>query len=262
MSSCKIGKTYYHGTDSISSALGIFEQGIRPNMVEKHHDTTFKDRVYLTSDLESAMIYALGCDCFGVDIPESFKEGKRAYGFVFFVDWSSIEGRDVQPDEDSVGNVLSGLFGCTRGRQTSGCEHHLVEENVKKEDVKWLIYTAKERLSPLRMRKLIRYDEEFDLYRAGRQLLIRSSEYEIRRMIESGITKNIAVKGVVSPSACYMFDKDDSKHIKKDGSNFFSYARKVTIDDVRYIDKNYKIIEAEKKEKEKLLDIKKKFRIT
>jgi RNA:NAD 2'-phosphotransferase (TPT1/KptA family) len=109
------GWTFYHGTPSEASAREILRNGIQPRSVvmpDKARSRAYlapvPDRVYLTTDIHYAAVYALEGDVIGAGLTPAmgkFLKGKDPYGYIFEVKGSDLAG-DVVPDEDSIGEWL------------------------------------------------------------------------------------------------------------------------------------------------------------
>ena len=105
-------RLFYHGTPDEASAQAIISGGIQPREItmpdkakSKAQLAPARGRVYLTSELGYAAIYALGGSLFGHD-NTFFLQGKDPYGYIFAIEGSNIQG-DIVPDEDSIGQFLS-----------------------------------------------------------------------------------------------------------------------------------------------------------
>ena len=101
-------QTFYHGTANSSSGLQILEQGLVIPPEEKTMQKNFMKpvvgKVYLTPSIQYAIIYALGGDMAGHDLPPNWLVKEGRYGYLFQINGIDLE--DVQPDEDSVGEIL------------------------------------------------------------------------------------------------------------------------------------------------------------
>jgi len=130
------GKPFFHGTPRISWAKGIIKSGIVPDMNQDKYDPKsiakpVRGRVYVTPELRYATIYALSGVSMGHTIPESDIKKYGRYGFVFQIDGSEFD--DVQPDEDSVGEMVAfSMDGGVRSEELSwlvDLVNELVEED-------------------------------------------------------------------------------------------------------------------------------------
>src|SRR3954470_15434725 len=94
------GMTFYHGTSDEETAHKILKDGhIKPRAEKpgKHSMAPVHGKVYLTPHHHYAQIYAQGGDVAGSD----HHRIKGEHGYVFGVSGHHL--KDVQPDEDSVG---------------------------------------------------------------------------------------------------------------------------------------------------------------
>lgn len=199
------GRTYYHGTSSSKAAHGIFSKGIEPPNLDlrpQNKLTPVKGKVYLTTDLKYAVIYALGGDIAGSKALQRWIDEDR-YGYVFIVDGKEL--KDIQPDEDSVGEML---YDELKGKAG------------------WLAGFAKKVLTPLQLEKVMKYDDYADLATAGRKLVKEMSDKQKLDLIDAGA--HVANEGKVNFKQCWRIDKSKSEELKEDGSNFFQLAEKVT----------------------------------
>lgn len=106
--SSQLEKTYYHGTPpSVESTRSILKNGIKPPEIDitkktrsSYNLTPVEGKVYLTPEIAYAQIYALGGDVAG----SSYMPKGRDVGFVFSI--SGKELLDIQPDEDSIGEMI------------------------------------------------------------------------------------------------------------------------------------------------------------
>lgn len=112
------GKTFYHGTGSKTSAENILKNGIQPreiSMPDKANSRAqlapAKGRIYFTSDIGYAGVYALGGAMFGHESSWFSSGGVVAepFGFIFEISGDDIVN-DVVPDEDSIGEFVTECF--------------------------------------------------------------------------------------------------------------------------------------------------------
>lgn len=97
-------KTYYHGTTKKHNALSILKSGIKSGNITFNDNycssTPYKNRIYMTPDLEYALTYALGGHWCAPKA--SLKE--EPYGYIFAIDGNDLV--DIYPDEDAVAELL------------------------------------------------------------------------------------------------------------------------------------------------------------
>lgn len=222
---CKIGmakprdidfnKTYYHGTDSESAAKSIMNEGKKSPDLElapKRKLTPVIGKVYLTPDLKYGVIYALGANMIGQDLSDSLVS-KNRFGYLFVV--SGKEIKDIQPDEDSIGEILFDLFS----------EREQIESKVDLSKLQWLKRLAENNLTPLQLKKVKRYDDFGDLVVASKKLLKYMTDDEKLKLIDAGA--HVAHTGGITVEKVWRIDKKKSKELNKDGSNFFEIAERV-----------------------------------
>jgi hypothetical protein len=114
-------RTFYHGTDSEAAAQSILANGIQPREITMPERAKSREslapaqgRVYITSELGYAAIYALGANMFGHESPRDMVEKDRKgrpspYGYIFAIVGRDIAG-DIVPDEDSIGGFISNVL--------------------------------------------------------------------------------------------------------------------------------------------------------
>jgi hypothetical protein len=218
-------KTYYHGTSKEENAKSILQNGIQPpdlTLKKKHKLTPEKGKVYITPALDYALIYALGYNMAGQDISDQYdvKEKKEIYGYIFVIDGKQL--KDIQPDEDGVGEILYDYVAMKNGKST------LAGSGLNKEQLsklKWLDDLAKYVLTPLQYQKVIRYDDYADFAVAGKKLNKYMSEQQKLELIDAGA--HIAHEGKIDFKECWRIDKRRSQELNRDGSNFFQIAEKI-----------------------------------
>jgi hypothetical protein len=218
-------KAYYHGTSKEASALGIFKYGLDPEYTEIKYagdkkKSNFKpqeNRVYITPDLSYAMIYGIGGDYAGTDCTRDIKSMGQ-YGFVFEISGSDIH--DIVPDEDSIGEFISMWL------DDSGYYKKIDPDFFKKESelrvMNSVIGLAAKHLTDSQYRKVKDGEAEY-WAKAGKKLIPYMSDEMKLKIIDLGA--HVAHHGNIKPIKCYRFDRADVVNMKKDGSNFFDYAK-------------------------------------
>lgn len=212
---CASEKVYYHGTSKESAAKSIQTKGLLepPDIgTRKTQLTPVKGKVYLTSELSYAIIYALGGDMAGNKIPDRWFETEGPYGYVFVVPASGITSA-MQPDEDVVGQMINQL-----ANPTSSVYHY---DNLPQ----WLLMLASKVLSDRQYANVTnKYAEYAHEAAAGKKVLKHMSPAQKLQLLES--SNHVAHEGAVKPSECWRIDKRRSPELKKDGSNFFQLAER------------------------------------
>lgn len=197
-------KTYYHGTDTDKAAQGILKKGISPEFLytgktSKGLLKPVEGRVYITTNIEYATIYAIGGNIIGSDhtMPSWDKKGNET-AYIFVIDGKQL--KDIQPDEDSVG------------------------EMIYKKNPEWLYRLANNHLADSTMRKIM--DGEYAYWaKAGKVLNKRMSDMQKLELIDLGA--HIAHTGALKPNQAWSMPKTDNKMLKKDASNFFKVAKRI-----------------------------------
>lgn len=194
-------RVYYHGTTKLDAALSILRDGIQPQsvMTPKAQMAPVQGRVYLTPNLSYAMIYALGGDMAGSEFsPQMLEFRGGAYGYVFALRGDEL--RDIQPDEDSIGEWV-----------------------YNKDGPSWLKYLAQRYLTPRQYQKVL--EGEYAYWaQAGKKLVKVLTPAQQTELIQLGA--HIANAGPVAPYEAWRIDRRRSKELKRDGSNFFDIAEK------------------------------------
>jgi hypothetical protein len=194
-------KTYYHGTDNDKAAQGILKKGISPPdlVTRKGLLRPVEGKVYITTNLEYATIYAIGANIIGSDhIMSGWDKKGNENAYIFVLDGKQL--KDIQPDEDSVGEMIS------------------------KKNPLWLYNLANSHLADSTMRKIM--DGEYAYWaKAGKVLNKRMSDKQKLELIDLGA--HIAHTGALKPNQAWSMPKTDNKMLKKDASNFFKVAKRI-----------------------------------
>jgi hypothetical protein len=193
-------KTYYHGTSKLAYAQAILREGTLkpPDVVSKGFLAPVKGRVYVTPTLAYAAIYAMGGNMAGSKWPEEFIT-KEPNGYLFTIAGKDLA--DIQPDEDSVGEILFG-----------------------KDPPYFLTYYADKYLSDNIKRR--GKDGDYMYYaKAGKILLKHLSDSEKMALIDRGA--HVAVEGSVPFQQCWEFPKNRTQDLAKDASNFFDLSKRI-----------------------------------
>lgn len=195
-----LAKVYYHGTSKEAGVLRIMAEGLLPDMRPdaKGFLKPVTGRVYLTPRLGYALIYALGGDMAGHVLLPSMFERDGLYGYVMVIPGSEL--RDLQPDEDSVGELL-------------------YDKNIP-----WLVSLARQILTPNQLSKALSGEYSWQA-NAGKKLLKWMTDEQKLALIDAGA--HVAHGGKVQPSQCWRIDKRQSKDYARDGSNLFQLAERI-----------------------------------
>lgn len=193
---------FYHGTPEESAAQQIMQQGliIPPDLKDrKGFLKPVAGKVYLTPNISYALIYALGANMAGSEFPADWYAKKGRYGYVFQMNGADLQ--DVQPDEDSVGEML-----------------------YEQKGPYWLKNLAERIVAPSRM-KAVMSGEYIYFASVGKQLIRAMSPAQLSELMALG--GHVAHTGSVKPMAAWRVDKTRSQEFSKDGSNFFQVAEKI-----------------------------------
>ena len=203
-------KTYYHGTSKIQDATKIMREGLVPPELNGRKDflTPVQGKVYLTSKLEYAMIYALGGDVAGHDSGHMFRD-ENFYGYLFVIPGENLAD-DIQPDEDFVGEQVGNALNN--------------DANMDPQLRTWLKNYALTLLTENQIRK-VKEGEYIYYAAAGKKLLKKLPPKVIDALIDAGAA--IAHTGKVMPTEVWRIDRRRSIELKRDGSNFFKIAERV-----------------------------------
>ena len=225
-------KDYYHGTTKAGDAESIISQGIQPGNVSTergHQMTPVKGMVYLTPHIGYAQIYAIGGNYAGHKLSDINKPGER-FGWLFVIDGKDLV--DVQPDEDSVGELVYHLGNAHRK------DYHYLEPNecspwddglkaAFKKDPKFaqeVLKFLKRHMSYVQFKKSV--DGEAAFFASGGKRVLRSMPDEMKsKLVDLGT--HVSHVGTIHPREAWRIDKFYVSQLKKDGSNFFQLAKQI-----------------------------------
>lgn len=212
-------KRYYHGSINVKDANSIMKEGIKPpdlSTKKKNVWTPREGKSYITSDLKTAVAYAVG-GATQIGTEQDYKKGQR-FGFLFVVDGKDMV--DIEPDEDSVGMILNDLLDKIHyGKIRTGKEHKItpIEQSI--------LDTASKALTPWMLQKAKSFDSYHQLTMIGKKLLKSLSEEQMFWFISKGA--HIAHAGTIKPIEAWKIDFHDIEKIKSNCSNFFQIAKKI-----------------------------------
>lgn len=221
---------YYHGTSKESFAKLIMKNGIQPPDFTRDGRTkdTFlrpiSGKIYITPELSYALIYALGGNIFGSDVPKSFIEKDGKYGYVFVITGDQLT--DVQPDEDVVGELYaSAKKGNFEVSEYSPYLKNPLEamKNDKQKTNAFLDFIDRNVGEATRKRALD--GDSIWQTKLGKTSLKKMPDSMKIWLVSIG--SHVAHEGAIHPIECWRIDKTKSKLLKRDGSNFFDFAKKV-----------------------------------
>jgi hypothetical protein len=208
------GQTLYHGTPTTSRAEAIARDGLKGQETQgKAHLAPVAGRVYMTPILRYAVIYALGGDMLGSELPERMIAESR-YGYVFMIDGDTLG--EVEPDEDSIGEWLS-TNAVRNGRE-------YIPKFQYTDPLFRLWYNIKNAFTPAQFSRAM--DGMYAAWaQGGKRALKILSANDKALLIKQGT--HIHHPSGVMPSQCWRIDKTRCPELSKDGSNFFNIAEKV-----------------------------------
>lgn len=133
-----------------------------------------------------------------------FHESSDPYGWLFVINGSEFS--DVQPDEDSIGEMLSNY--------------------TKKKPPDWLVRMAHAHITPKRLSRAMNGESHVQSV-IGKQLLTKMSDHQkLELIVKYGM--HISNLGNVRFSEAWRLDKKaHQKNLKSDGSNFFDFAERI-----------------------------------
>jgi hypothetical protein len=205
-----LAKTYYHGTSLESAFNEILKHGLKPGDVTLMQQTSkakenlnpVKGKVYITSDIGYAQMYAIGGDIAG----SSYLPKDRKHGYLFVIDGAEL--KDIQPDEDKVGELIYKAF-----------RRELFDPVVSR-----YVSLASKKLTDRQFKKFA--DAEYLMWaHLGKKLLQDMSDADKLHFIE--LSSNIAHGGNLNFKEAWKIDLSKIPELKRDGSNFFDLAEKV-----------------------------------
>lgn len=194
--------TFWHGTPTETIGKNILKNGLKVSEVEsKSSLTPVKGANYVTPDIKYALIYGmggnypLGSSSAERDIP---RYGENFY--LFKINGDTLV--DVQPDEDSVGELIYSGKGPA-----------------------WLISLAKKHLTDNIYSKVKSGEYEY-WARAGKKLAKKMTDSQKIDLIFNYGT-HVANFGVIYPDMAYKISRKDIKNMNPDGYNILDFAKTV-----------------------------------
>ena len=210
-------QTFYHGTSSVDAGESILKQGhLKPKDIEweEHSLTPVVGKVYLTTDLRYATIYAIGGDVMG---SKDYKP-RSEKGYIFTIKGSEL--KDIQPDEDFIGQMIYNkepewLYDRAEEELADYPEWELPED--LQEQLELLNYSFWEAI----------LEGEYIAWAvAGKIMLEELDDEEILELVK--IDGNaIAHSGELKIDKAWEVDTSLIPKIKKDGSNIFKLGKRI-----------------------------------
>lgn len=224
------GIMFYHGVSSEAAAKNILQSGIDPSFTELKYGSRksalrpLPGRVYLTGDLSYAIIYALGGVLAGTTYFEKGGHGHKEltdpargrYKHVFGFSGSDLV--DVGADEDSIGEIVSGVLSGNRSKQYNWDVLDQFNEPLQ--------ILAKKHLTRPQFESMKSNHGLVDyIAKSGKKLFGVIPDQIHLAMIEAGA--HLSHNGALKPSKCWRFDAQWTSRLASDGSNFFDLAIEV-----------------------------------
>lgn len=192
-------KIYYHGTEDFSVLDSIKSKGlIAPEIFNPRKSLAPQQgKEYITPFLKYAVMYTLGGDIAGHNVPERWLK-EKPFGLMCVI--SGNELKDIVPDEDSIGKMIW----------------------EKKPD--WLFNFASKHLGDATFRKVM--DGDYAAWaRAGKTLVKKMTDNQKLNLIDNGA--HIAHEGGLHVSEIWKFDKHLCPKLVDEGTNFFDLAERL-----------------------------------
>lgn len=216
---------YWHG--GFRGGLQIAETGLLlpgNTGTDAPEWTPLPNRVYLTPDLNYAIIYALGGVFAGARRTEGHDERIRRegrYGYVWRV--ADLSLANVIPDEDHVGKALGQVLDGTRAAQWWLTE---LAEAAGLDDIP----STDAEMGPEGWSVMEGVEDGLysDYIAAGKAMLPLMSQEDVARFLAEFPESSIAHLGPVPVSEGWRLDRLRYPDIAEDGSNFFEIAEKIT----------------------------------
>lgn len=239
----KLPKLFYHGCASIELARSILRKGLVPPDLTNVKNTQLRPvegKVYLTPDIGYALMYAFGMNAVGSDsfkIPykgneEQFfrlfndRSGDRHFGrwgYVFVIDQASLT--DIQPDEDSVGELFGFCLRNGPSRYHNAGDHAIWERFTTNIDLMRRFSNFMHNIvTPTQIKKI--KDGEYAYYASvGKKALKTMPDDMKHHLCEIGL--HVAHTGKLIPTEVWKVDKTKIGYFNKDGSNFRTLAKQI-----------------------------------
>jgi len=236
------GTKFYHGSASVIYARKIMKNGIQPPEITTNTNMSpVKGKVYITPSLDYAVTYAVGGVFFDNELyrvpyktnidtfRHMFSDDKNSkhygrYGYLFVI--SGDELNLVQPDEDSIGELLSEILNNGSGVEyysssMTGAYKKALADTYLTQEIRRI---ATRKYSPKTLNRIKDGDYGW-IARVGKGIVKELSDISKAKMVEYGF--HIAHTGAIIPDEVWKIDKTKVGWIKKDCSNFFEIAKRV-----------------------------------
>lgn len=211
----------YHGTTKTESMRNILRHGLKGREKQgRGHLDPMKGRVYFTTDLKYAVIYALGGDFIGHKLNPWFFQKYSRYGYVLEFDPSETSG-SVLPDEDSVGEAVAAAL---RPEPSKYDTEFARAVKADSELMRVLPMYARQYLSDKTRRQVM--DGMIAYWaQSGKKLLKYFPDWINQKLISAGAHQSH--EQGMKPIRVWRIDRRISHKIERDVSNFFDLAKMV-----------------------------------
>lgn len=216
----------WHGTYSNGIVKKIAKQGVKGRDIQGKQDLApIKGKVYMTPKLGYALIYALGGDIAGINHSREIKPGER-YGYLLKFDPTEVS--NPHPDEDEIGQFFTYAYQYENDKKIYNEEIKAMFDKhpslVRKMSYVFDAYTRSTK--QLRSRSL---DGDYGAWAKLGKKIIREYPHnsDLFKQIMNLLKSHVAVDEGIMPLEIWRFDRRNAKHLKRDGSNLFDYAKKV-----------------------------------
>ncbi len=218
---------FFHGTSHTESGKRILRDGaIRPREDSGAKDGVYKTRgqftpvagrVYLSPYVAYATIYALGGVYAGRKMPRDHYAASGTFGYVFAASGAALG--DVDPDEDSVGEVITGLQRPAPGPYATPLE---LAVRARGDDVFGRLFHLANRVMTPKQRAEIRHGAAGLQAAVGKKVVAAMGDDLKLALMECGA--HVAHRGAVPFVAAWRLDKRKASRLAEDGSNFVEIA--------------------------------------
>lgn len=225
-------KKFYHGTSNENAGKAILRDGIKPPQIEVKRGPNMipvPGKVYLTEHISYAIMYVIGGDMAGHQIPDSFIARNGRYGYLFEVSGSDL--LDIQPDEDSIGQLYNTLDSI----RSNGVEYALKHVSQSDKVLALNVWNDRpfanafmsffERTATDAQIKRVKQGEYQYFAASGKRVVSKMSDMMKQKLVDYGA--HVAHEGVIYPNRSWRFDKLRTSELDRDGRNFFELAERI-----------------------------------
>lgn len=229
--------TFYHGCSTETVGEAIRQQGIQPGNTgtsARGHTQPVAGRTYLTTNLAYGIIYAIGGNLLGCsesDVDYLIrKKGRGAgrHGYLFVIPGTTVVD-DVIADEDSIGEAVHHCDIINNKPEMSVYFQSLpLFRAVSEATPSWrtgFLVLARQTMTAKQLSGSLEGLISQQASGGKRMQKVMSPEQHLR-LIQMGA--HVAYRGAIMPSETWRIDKTLTPKLKKDGSNFFELAERLS----------------------------------